>query len=247
MFSPRKQPLLLVADRMLSLRVSLNTPVVSTPELPAGPARAAIAVHSEAGRPCFTVAVRSLRNGDSVLYELEGEAMWKKPQGPKNVSLERCDLGGGPGVVKGAYAGLPRYFADANRVMDLETRLLHCMMTLQGRSREEATKRVFGNADKPSEMEVLSAYVAGQSNGMPMRPGRDHPKEKAAYQLGQKLYFHRAGLPLSFTSAYFEAMSGLTTTGATVLTNLDALPPSINLWRATLVWIGGMGILVLSL
>ena len=42
------------------------------------------------------------------------------------------------------------------------------------------------------------------------------------------LYFHRAGMPLSFTGAYFEAMSGLTTTGATVLTNLDALPPSIN-------------------
>ena len=60
------------------------------------------------------------------------------------------------------------------------------------------------------------------------------------------IYFHRAGLPLSFTGAYFEAMSGLTTTGATVLTNLDALPPSINLWRATLVWIGGMGILVLA-
>ena len=60
------------------------------------------------------------------------------------------------------------------------------------------------------------------------------------------LYFHRAGMPLSFTGAYFEAMSGLTTTGATVLTNLDALPPSINLWRATLIWIGGMGILVLA-
>ncbi|WP_313701566.1 potassium transporter TrkG, partial [Achromobacter sp.] len=60
------------------------------------------------------------------------------------------------------------------------------------------------------------------------------------------LYFHGAGLPLSFTGAYFEAMSGLTTTGATVLTNLDTLPPSINLWRATLIWIGGMGILVLA-
>jgi hypothetical protein len=73
MFSARKRPLLLVADRLLSLRVSLNTPVVATPDLPAGPARAAIAVHSEAGRTCFTVAVRSLRNGESVLYELEGE------------------------------------------------------------------------------------------------------------------------------------------------------------------------------
>jgi hypothetical protein len=73
MFSPRKRPLLLVADRLLALRLSLNTPVVATPDLPAGPARAAIAVHSESGRPCFTVAVRSLRNGVSVLYELEGE------------------------------------------------------------------------------------------------------------------------------------------------------------------------------
>jgi trk system potassium uptake protein TrkH len=60
------------------------------------------------------------------------------------------------------------------------------------------------------------------------------------------IYFDRAGMPLSFTDGYFEAMSGLTTTGATVLTGLDKLPPSINLWRATLVWLGGMGILVLA-
>jgi hypothetical protein len=74
MFSPRKRPLLLVADRLLSLRPSLNTPVVATSELPAGPARAAIAVHVEAGaRPRFVVAVRSLRDGASVVYELEEE------------------------------------------------------------------------------------------------------------------------------------------------------------------------------
>lgn len=60
------------------------------------------------------------------------------------------------------------------------------------------------------------------------------------------LYFRRAGLPLSFTDAYFEAMSGLTTTGATVLTGLDRLPRSINLWRCFLQWLGGMGILVLA-
>lgn len=65
--------MLLVAERLLSLRLSMNTPVVATDELPAGPARAAIAIHSEAGRTCFTVAVRSLRQGVSVLYELEGE------------------------------------------------------------------------------------------------------------------------------------------------------------------------------
>jgi len=51
---------------------------------------------------------------------------------------------------------------------------------------------------------------------------------------------------LSFTDAYFETVSGLTTTGATVLSGLDALPPSINIWRTFLVWIGGMGVIVLA-
>ncbi len=50
---------------------------------------------------------------------------------------------------------------------------------------------------------------------------------------------------LSFTDAYFEAMSGLTTTGSTVLGHLDHLPQSINLWRHILHWLGGIGIIVL--
>jgi len=50
---------------------------------------------------------------------------------------------------------------------------------------------------------------------------------------------------LSFTDAFFETMSGLSTTGATVLVGLDFLPPSINMWRAALHWYGGMGIIVL--
>ncbi len=51
---------------------------------------------------------------------------------------------------------------------------------------------------------------------------------------------------LSFTDAYFESVSGLTTTGATVLSGLDELSTSINLWRCQLQWMGGMGILVLA-
>ncbi len=51
---------------------------------------------------------------------------------------------------------------------------------------------------------------------------------------------------LSFTDAYFEAMSGLTTTGSTVLNGLDELPESINLWRHLLHWLGGIGIIVLA-
>ncbi len=52
---------------------------------------------------------------------------------------------------------------------------------------------------------------------------------------------------LSFTDAYFECMAAITTTGSTVLSGLDQLPPSINLWRGLLQWLGGMGIIVLAI
>jgi trk system potassium uptake protein TrkH len=58
------------------------------------------------------------------------------------------------------------------------------------------------------------------------------------------LLFYLPGL--SFTDAYFETVSGITTTGATVLSYIDTLPPSINLWRCELVWLGGMGLIVLA-
>lgn len=53
-------------------------------------------------------------------------------------------------------------------------------------------------------------------------------------------------LDISFTDAYFEATSGLTATGATVLSGLDRLPLSINFWRTFMHWIGGMGVVVLA-
>jgi trk system potassium uptake protein TrkH len=54
------------------------------------------------------------------------------------------------------------------------------------------------------------------------------------------------GAKLSFTDAYFEMASALTTTGATIFTGLDAMPLSINLWRHLVQWFGGMGIIVLA-
>ena len=51
---------------------------------------------------------------------------------------------------------------------------------------------------------------------------------------------------LTFSHAYFETMSGITSTGATVLSGLDNLPPAINIWRHELHWLGGMGIIVLA-
>lgn len=54
-------------------------------------------------------------------------------------------------------------------------------------------------------------------------------------------------LSLSYTDAFFEAMSGLTTTGATVITGLDDAPPGILLWRGLLQWLGGLGIIVMAI
>jgi trk system potassium uptake protein TrkH len=51
---------------------------------------------------------------------------------------------------------------------------------------------------------------------------------------------------LSFTRAFFETMSGLTTTGSTVLDGLGSLPPSINFWRASLIWLGGLAVIVVA-
>jgi len=167
------------------------------------------------------------------LFELGGEEWWKKPQGPANVSLEKCDLGMGPGVLKGAYARLPRYFKDADRVMDLESRLVHCMETLQGRSRKEATARVFGNAEQPSELEYLSAYIAGQSRGVKMAPGTSHPKEKQTFELGRQLFFHRAG-PWDFSCASCHGEEGkrIRMQDLPVLSQPAAARPIVATWPA---------------
>ena len=167
------------------------------------------------------------------LFELSGEELWKKKQGPKNVSLEQCDLGLGAGKLKGAHAKLPRYFKDTDRVEDVESRLLHCMMTLQGRSRAEALKRPFGNANQPSEMEYLSAYVAGQSRGHKLVPGMSHPKEKESYELGKKLFYVRTGLwDFSCTSCHGTEGKRIRMSELPVLSDPKAARPLIATWPA---------------
>ncbi len=167
------------------------------------------------------------------LFELQGEELWKKPQGPRNVSLERCDLGLGAGLLKGAYARLPRYFKDADRVMDLETRLLHCMTTLQGRSRADATRVTFGTADQPSEMEMLSAYIAGLSRGVKLAPGTTHPREKAAFALGKQLFFHRAGAwDFSCASCHGEAGKRIRMQDLPMLSKPEFARPVVATWPA---------------
>src|SRR5690606_33614274 len=59
-------------------------------------------------------------------------------------------------------------------------------------------------------------------------------------------YVFSATIP-SFTNAFFETMSGYTTTGATILTDIESMPKSLLLWRSLTHWIGGMGIIVLAI
>jgi L-cysteine S-thiosulfotransferase len=127
------------------------------------------------------------------LWEARGEDLWKQKRGPKNASLERCDIGLGPGVVKGAYTVLPKYFSDTGKVEDLESRLVTCMVTLQGFTPEQAKKDPFGGPGKKVAMDALVAYVTGQSRGMKMNVSLDHPKEKEAYELGKEIFFFRGG------------------------------------------------------
>jgi len=123
-----------------------------------------------------------------------GEELWRTPRGPNNASLERCDLGLGPGVIKGAYARLPRYFADADQVLDFEGRLVYCMVTLQGFARADAVKNPFsGTGQRQTDIESLTTYVVDQSRGMKIDVPQEHPKEKAAFERGRYLFYMRGG------------------------------------------------------
>jgi sulfur-oxidizing protein SoxA len=126
------------------------------------------------------------------LFEAKGEELWKKPRGPKNASLERCDLGTGPGVVVGAFVEMPRYFADTKTVQDLESRLVTCMSNLQGLDAAEIGTTAFGRGEM-ANVTALATWVAAQSKGMAFNLPQSHPEEKRFYEMGKRAFFFRGG------------------------------------------------------
>ncbi len=88
---------------------------------------------------------------------------------------------------------MPKYFKDTDRVEDLESRLVTCMVALQGFTPEQAKKQPFGDGEKRSDIEALVAYVVTQSKGMKLSVSVKHPKEKEAYDAGRQIFFYRAG------------------------------------------------------
>ena len=138
-----------------------------------------------------------------------GESLWKTPRGPKNVSLEQCDLGQGAGKVDGAFAELPRHFADADRVMDVETRILWCMEKLQGFNSAEVVRRPHPAGGQPvKDLGAIATYVASKSNGMKYAAKLDAPKEKEAVAFGDE-FFHRRSGPFDFSCSPCHAAPSL--------------------------------------
>lgn len=126
------------------------------------------------------------------LFEAKGEALWTQKRGPKNASLEQCDLGLGAGVVKGAFVKLPKYFADTQRVQDLEMRLITCMETLQGFNAASIMKTPWG-AGEMANLTALATWIGAESKGMRFDVSQAHTSEKTMYEVGKRLFFQRAG------------------------------------------------------
>jgi sulfur-oxidizing protein SoxA len=126
------------------------------------------------------------------LFEAKGEDLWKQVRGPKKVSLEKCDLGKGPGVVKGVFVELPRFFADTQRVQDLESRLVSCMETLQGFNGAEIAKTPFGRGEM-ANVTAMATWISAESKGLKFNLSQSHTQEKTFYEVGKRLFFQRGG------------------------------------------------------
>jgi L-cysteine S-thiosulfotransferase len=148
-----------------------------------------------------------LQDGNpSELFEAKGEGLWKQKRGPKNASLEQCDLGKGPGVYKGVFVELPKYFPDTKRVQDLESRLLTCMETLQGINTAEIVKTPFGKGEQ-NNVTALATWLAAESKNMKFNLPQQHPQEKIAFEVGKRLFFQRGG-PHDFSCASCHGEAG---------------------------------------
>jgi sulfur-oxidizing protein SoxA len=133
------------------------------------------------------------------LFEMKGEEQWKSKRGPKNVALaESCDLGLGVGKVEGAYVRMPRYFADANAVMDAERRIVWCMVEKQGFKFDDIAAKPFANETFTPDITNLVTYVAGHSRNMKVDVPLKDPKVREAWEIGKEIAAYRAG-PYDFS------------------------------------------------
>jgi len=152
------------------------------------------AAHAQSNDPLGVGRQMLEQDNPGDLWIDKGKELFHQKRGPKNASLEQCDFGMGPGKLEGASVRLPRYFADTDKVEDLESRLVTCMVNLQGYKREDVVKRAISPAGSSgSDIEALALYITSRSNGMKMNVSLNHPKEQEMYKAGEYLFFRRSG------------------------------------------------------
>ena len=150
---------------------------------------------------------RMLEDGNPAeLFEAKGEGLWKQKRGPKNATLEACDLGKGAGVVKGAFVELPRWFEDTKKVQDLESRLVTCMQVLQGFDGAEIAKTEFGKGEQ-NNVTALATWIAAESRGLRFKLSQAHAEERKSYEIGKRVFFFRGG-PMDFSCASCHGQAG---------------------------------------
>jgi L-cysteine S-thiosulfotransferase len=181
------------------------SPVLATIFFIASPATA----QQKSAQDAINEYRQSLQDGNPAdLNAARGEGLWNAKRGGKSLA-ESCDLGLGVGKVKGAVAALPKYFEDTKQVMDVESRLVHCLVAFQGAKRDSFSARtVFsGEGQKATEMEDLVAFVYDESRGIDIKIPQGHASEKAAFERGKRAFYFKGG-PYDFSCASCHSEDG---------------------------------------
>jgi sulfur-oxidizing protein SoxA len=168
------------------------------------------------------------------LWIEQGKTLFHQKRGPKSASLEQCNFGLGPGKLDGASAQLPRYFSDTDKVQDLESRLLTCMVQLQGFNRDDIVKRAISPAgSNGSDVEALALYITSRSNGMTMNVSLSHQKEYDMYQAGEYLFYRRSGqMDFACVQCHGEANKRIRLQDLIHMTDKKGVQEVVSTWPA---------------
>ncbi|HEX7788777.1 MAG TPA: sulfur oxidation c-type cytochrome SoxA [Methylomirabilota bacterium] len=164
----------------------------------------------------------------------KGKALFREKRGPKQASLEQCDFGLGAGKLEGAAAQLPRYFADTDKVEDLESRLVTCMVGIQGFKREDVVKRAISpGGSSGSDIEALALYITSRSNGMKMAVALRHTKEHEMYKAGEYLFYRRSGqTDFGCVTCHGEANKRIRLQDLIHMTSKEGVQSVVSTWPA---------------
>jgi len=175
-----------------------------------------------------------LEDNPGELWIDKGKALFHEKRGPKKASLEQCDFGMGPGKLEGAAAKLPRYFPDVDKVQDLESRLVTCMVQLQGFKRDDVEKKAISpSRSAGSDVEALALYITSRSNGMKVNVTLSHQKEYDVYKAGEYLFYRRAGqTDFACVQCHGEANKRIRLQDLLHMTNKDGAGEVASTWPA---------------